>query len=85
MTSKQFVILLSVLKEFGLLIASVKGLDPDLTNRDMRLLEAFRNRFKEKVEAFITAYKDSEQKLMEGHKSAAQKTLQSPKQKGEAK
>ena len=85
MTSKQFVILLSVLKEFGLLLASVKGLDPDLTNRDMRLLEAFRNRFKEKVEAFITAYKDSEPKLMEGHKSAAQKTLQSPKQKGEAK
>lgn len=85
MTSKQFVILLSVLKEFGLLLSSVKGLDPDLTNRDMRLLEAFRNRFKEKVEAFITAYKDSEQKLMEGHKSAAQKTLQSPKQKGEAK
>ena len=85
MTSKQFVILLSVLKEFGLLLASVKGLDPDLTNRDMRLLEAFRNRFKEKVEAFITAYKDSEQKLMEGHKSAVQKTLQSPKQKGEAK
>lgn len=85
MTSKQFVILLSVLKELGLLFASVKGLDPDFTNRDMRLLEAFRNRFKEKVEAFITAYKDSEQKIMEGHKSAAQKSLQTQKQKGESK
>jgi len=85
MTSKQFVILLSVLKEFGLLLASVKGLDPDLTNRDMRLLDAFRNRFKEKVEAFITAYKDSEQKIMEGHKTVAQKSLQTQKQKGESK
>ena len=85
MTSKQFVILLSVLKEFGLLFASVKGLDPDLTNRDIRLLEAFLNRFKEKVEAFITAYKDSEQKIMEGHKTVAQKSLQTQKQKGESK
>lgn len=85
MTSKQFVILLSVLKELGLLLASVKGLDPDLPNRDMRLLAAFRNRFKEKVEAFITAYKDSEQKIMEDHKTVVQKSLQTPKQKGESK
>ena len=84
MTTKQFIILLSVLKEFGLLFASVKGLDPDLTNRDIRLLEAFRNRFKEKVESFITAYKESEQKVME-HKTSAVKSSQAAKQKGEQK
>lgn len=85
MTSKQFVILLSVLKEFGLLMASLKALDPDLTNRDVHVVEALRGRFKEKVEAFIEGYKNSEQKVMEQHKSAAVKSAMAIKQKGEAK
>jgi hypothetical protein len=83
MTSRQFVILIQIIKELGIMLSSIKGLSPDLTNRDVRAIEAYRARFKEKCDAYTEAYKNSEAKEMQRGATLPKQSKES--KKGEMK